>query len=156
MVLLGSPLFSLQSPVESVLSSLSPQLALQFIWVPHMQFTLFIWKDLIASIFSELVPLPSYSDLYYQSLSLYQNLIVILNSFPLPWFLYPVSDQDLCSSPPLHSQYYSQRWTHFGKRTRNILSWTYLQGYRMGRGTAVKLESSSCTEERFQKEAERK
>lgn len=49
---------------------------------PHATHSVFP-KGLNSFNFSELVLLPSYSDSYYQSLSLYQNLVVILNSFPL-------------------------------------------------------------------------
>lgn len=43
---------------------------------PHATHSIYT-KGLNIFNFSELVPFPSYSDLYYHSLSLYQNLVVI-------------------------------------------------------------------------------
>lgn len=80
-----------QSPVESIFFSLSPWLPPQFTWMSHMLLILLIQRYSISSASqNQFLPrLPPCTDLYHHSLSFYQNLVVILNSFPL--FLLPDS-----------------------------------------------------------------
>lgn len=106
-------------------------------------------KGLNSFNFSELVLLPSYSDSYYQSLSLYQNLVFILNSFPLSLLPasclpYPVSEQDhwsILSVTPRDEHIevkeqemfwadFTSRFTGWGERL--LWSWSLLLALRMG------------------------